>query len=86
LQSKARPSRDPVDVEGYRVRHDRIDDAGKVMLRYAGTLFHIGIGRPYKRTRVILLVARRDVRILDDKHRLIRALTIDPTRSYQPQK
>jgi transposase InsO family protein len=83
---KAKPSREPVDVEGYRIRHDRVDDAGKVTLRYAGTLFHIGVGRPYKRSRVILLVAGKDVRILDDKHRLIRAFTLDPTRTYQPQK
>jgi transposase InsO family protein len=82
---KARPSRDPVDVEGYRIRHDRVDDAGKVTLRYAGTLFHIGVGRAHKRTRVILLVAGKEVRILDDKHRLIRAFTLDPTRTYQPQ-
>jgi Integrase core domain len=82
---KARPSRDPVDVEGYRIRHDRVDDAGKVTLRYAGSLFHIGVGRAHKRTRVILLVAGKEVRILDDKHRLIRAFTLDPTRPYQPQ-
>ena len=42
---KAKPSRDPVDVEGYRIRHDRVDDAGKVTLRYAVTLIHIGIER-----------------------------------------
>jgi len=35
--------------------------------------------------RVILLVAGKEVRILDDKHRLIRAFTLDPTRPYQPQ-
>jgi transposase InsO family protein len=85
-RTKARPSREPVDVEGYRIRHDRVDDAGKVTLRYAGHLLHIGVGRPYKRSRVILLVAGKDVRILDDKHRLIRVLTLDPTKKYQPQK
>jgi transposase InsO family protein len=82
---KAKPSREPVDVEGHRIRHDRVDDSGKVTLRYAGNLLHIGVGRPYKRTRVILLVAGKDVRILDDKHRLIRALTLDPTKKYQAQ-
>jgi hypothetical protein len=34
---------------------------------------------------VILLVAGKDVRILDDKHQLIRELTLDPSRKYQPQ-
>jgi hypothetical protein len=35
-------------------RSDPVDDAGKVTLRYAGNLFHIGVGRPYKRSRVIV--------------------------------
>jgi hypothetical protein len=85
-RTKARPSREPVDVEGYRVRHDKVDDSGKVTLRYAGRLYHLGVGRPYKRTRVVLLVAGKEVRVLNERHRLIRALTLDPARSYQPQK
>jgi transposase InsO family protein len=85
-RTKARPSREPVDVEGYRVRHDKVDDSGKVTLRYAGRLYHLGVGRPYKRTPVVLLVAGKAVRILDERHRLIRALTLDPARSYQPQE
>jgi hypothetical protein len=80
-----RPSREPIDVEGYRVRHDKVDDSGKVTLRYAGRLYHLGVGRSYKRTHVVLLVAGKEVRILDERHRLIRALTIDPSRTYQPQ-
>jgi hypothetical protein len=84
-RTKARPSREPVDVEGYRVRHDKVDDLGKVTLRYAGRLYHLGVGRPFRRTRVILLVAGKDARILDERHRLIRALTIDPSRAFQPQ-
>jgi hypothetical protein len=56
-----------------------------VTLRYAADLVHIGVGRSYKRTRVVLLVAGKDVRVLDGKHRLIRTLTLDPTRKYQPQ-
>jgi hypothetical protein len=48
-------------------------------------LFHIGVGRAYKRTRVILLVVGKQVRILDDKHRLIKAFALDPTRAFQPQ-
>ncbi len=67
-RTKARPSREPVDVEGYRVRHDKVDDSSKVTLRYAGRLYHLGVGRPYKRTHVVLLVAGREVRILDERH------------------
>jgi hypothetical protein len=32
-----------------------------------------------------MLVAGRDIRILDDNGELIRQLTLDPSRDYQPQ-
>jgi transposase InsO family protein len=85
-RTKARPAQVGIDVEGYRVRHDKVDGEGSVTLRYKSRLHHIGVGRPYKRERVILLVAGADVRVLDADGKLIRALTIDPTRDYQPQK
>jgi hypothetical protein len=34
---------------------------------------------------VTLLVAGRDIRILDENNRLIRKLKLDPTRDYQGQ-
>jgi transposase InsO family protein len=82
-RTKARPSQVGLDVEGYRVRHDKVDGQGSVTLRYKSRLHHIGVGRPYKRERVILLVAGPDVRILNADGKLIRALTIDPDRDYQ---
>jgi hypothetical protein len=54
-------------------------------LRYKSRLHHIGIGRPYKGRRVILLVAGRDVRILTEDGDLLRQLKLDPERTYQPQ-
>ena len=47
-------SRDP-DTHG-RIRHDRVDKAGSVTLRHGGRLHHIGVGRTYAGTCVILLV------------------------------
>jgi transposase InsO family protein len=85
-RTKARPSQAGIDVEGYRVRHDKVDKVGKVTLRYRGQLHHIGVGRPYAGERIILLVAGRDVRILNADGKLIRELTIDPARTYQPQE
>lgn len=67
------------------MRHDKVDDSGKVTLRYVRRLYHVGVGRPNKRTHVVLLVAGKEVRILDERHRLIRALTIDPARTYRAQ-
>ncbi|HEX3897957.1 MAG TPA: transposase, partial [Mycobacteriales bacterium] len=68
-----------------RVRHDRIDKAGSVTLRVAGQLRHIGVGRTYARTDVILLILDLHVRIVHAATgELLRELTIDPRRNYQP--
>ncbi len=68
----------------YRVRHDRIDTSGVITLRYQGQLHHIGIGRAHKNTRVLVLVADLDIRIITQDGELLRHLTLDPTRDYQP--
>jgi transposase InsO family protein len=70
----------------YRIRHDRIDDTGSVSLRRAGRMHHIGIGRAHKHTPVILLIDDLDIRVINtDTGELLRALTLDPTRGYQPR-
>jgi transposase InsO family protein len=68
----------------FRVRRDRIDKAGRVTLRHESRLRHIGVGRAHARRRVLLLVADLDVRILSEDGELLRHLTIDPSRDYQP--
>jgi len=82
---KATPRLVPLDVENYRVRQDRVDKAGKVSLRYRSRLLHIGIGREHKGERVMLLVAGRNIRVVDADGVLICELTIDPERDYQPR-
>ncbi len=55
-------------------------------LRLAVRLHHIGVGRTHARTHVLMLVQHLDVRIIDAATgELIRELTIDPTRDYQPR-
>jgi hypothetical protein len=83
---KATPSLKGFTVpEHYRVRRDRIDSTGKVTLRYRSRLLHIGLGRAHAKTKVLLLVAGRDVRVVTEEGELVRELKIDPTRTYQPQ-
>jgi transposase InsO family protein len=85
-RDKARPSGPKIRVgEGVRVRKDRIDKGGKVTLRHGTTLHHIGVGHAHKGKRVTMLVHGLDVRIITDDGELIRHLTLDPTRDYQPQ-
>ena len=68
-----------------RVRRDKINKAGTVTLRVAGQLRHIGIGRTYAGTHVLLLVQDLEVRVVHAATgELLRELTIDPRRDYQP--
>ena len=68
-----------------RVRTDRVDQAGVITLRVAGRLHHIGIGRTYTGTRVLILVQDLNIRIINAATgELLRELTLDPTRDYQP--
>jgi transposase InsO family protein len=70
-----------------RIRHDVVDKSGTVTLRIASQLRHIGIGRTHKGTHVILLIQDLDVRIVNAiTGELLRELTIDTNRDYQPQK
>lgn len=69
-----------------RVRRDRVDHYGSLTLRLAGRLHHIGVGRTHARTHVLMLIQNLDVRIINAATgELIRQLTIDPTRDYQPR-
>jgi integrase-like protein len=69
-----------------RVRRDRVDDYGSITLRHAGRLHHIGVGRTHARTHVLMLIADRDIRIINAATgELLRELTLDPTRDYQPR-
>jgi transposase InsO family protein len=86
LLPKATPRGASVGVH-HRVRHDRIDTTGAVSLRRAGRLHHIGIGRAHAGTTVLMLIDDLDIRVIDTTTgQLLRHLTLDPTRNYQPQK
>jgi hypothetical protein len=80
---KARPAGAPAKTY-FRVRSDRVDDTGKVSLRFDSRLYKIGLGRAYKGRAVKLLIADQDIRVIDSNGELIRELTLDPTRIYQP--
>lgn len=68
----------------FRVREDRVDKTGKVSLRYDSRLYKIGVGRAHKGREVKLLIADQKIRVIDANGELIRELTLDPRRNYQP--
>jgi hypothetical protein len=67
------------------VRHDTIDESGKLTIRHRSRLHHTGIGRRHAGTKVLILVKDLHVRITTTTGEPIRELTLDPTRDYQPQ-
>ena len=70
----------------YRVRHDKIDAAGVITIRYNSHLHHIGLTKRRRGTKVTVLIDNLDIRVLDrDTGKLIRKLVLDPTRDYQPR-
>jgi hypothetical protein len=85
----ARPKAGPAGLTAaahYRIRHDRVDDSGVITIRYNSKLHHIGLGRAHAGTRVLALIADLDIRVINrNTGELLRALTLDPAKDYQPQ-
>ena len=83
-----RPKATPGDRTGdthYRVRHDRVDKTGRVTLRHARPPPPHRPRPEHARTRVVMLIADLDVRVIDAATgELLRHLTLDPNRDYQP--
>jgi transposase InsO family protein len=82
---KALPTGTPQTDGSYRIRHDRIDSNGKLTLRHNSRLHHLGMGRRYAGTNVLILVHELHIRILTTDGELLRELQLDPTKDYQPQ-
>ena len=82
-RTKAQPHSQPANTY-FRVRQDKVDATGKVSLRHLSHLYKIGVGRAHKGQPVKLLIADQQIRIIDLNGQLLRQLTLDPTRTYQP--
>lgn len=69
----------------HRIRRDRIDKTGSVTIRHNGRLHHIGLGRAHTGTDIVMLINGLDIRVIATATgELLRHLTLDPTRDYQP--
>ena len=86
LLPKAQPSSTDTNTH-HRIRRDRIDTTGAVSLRRAGRMHHISIGRAHAGKPVVLIIADLDIRVVaTNTGELLRHLTLDPTRGYQPRQ
>jgi len=85
----ARPKAFPTGYQippHFRIRHDKIDAAGVITIRYNSRLHHIGLSKHLRGTNVLVLINDLDIHVLArDSGKLIRKLTLDPTRDYQPR-
>jgi len=71
----------------WRSRTDIVDKHGKVTIRYAGHLRHLGIGRTHTGTPVLMLAHDRDVSVSNtNTGEIIAEFTIDPDKNYQPKR
>lgn len=81
---KALPAKPSIPVH-YRVRRDKVDNGGVITVRYDSHLRHVGLGREHRSKRVLALIADRYVRVVEQETgELLRELTLDPTKDYQP--
>jgi transposase InsO family protein len=75
----------PAIPDHYRLRRDVIDQSGTITLRYNSRLHHIGLGRLLAGIRVYVLTDDLHVRVISRDGELLRDLTLDPTKDYQPR-
>ena len=80
---KAQPSRAAPAVQ-YRVRRDKLDSYGKVTVRYLGRLCHLYVSYKRRRQPVTLLIAGAQLKVVAEDGSVLRELTLDSNRRYQP--
>ena len=79
---KATPPASTAD-QHFRIRRDTVDHCGKLTLRYASRLHHLGIGSAHAGEKVLILVTATTVTVINQNtHQLIASHHIDPDRNY----
>ncbi|MEX3505686.1 IS481 family transposase [Corynebacterium sp. LK2510] len=79
---KATPTTTP--VEEWRVRNDVVAPNGKVSIRYAGRLYHLGIGRAFAGQKILMVVTDNHITTsIKLTGEIITEHYIDTSRNYQ---
>ena len=79
---KATP-KEAKDKEHYRVRHDNVDQFGKLSLRRAGKMHHLGVGIENQFKKVFVVVDHYRVSVIEKKTgEVLSKHEIEPTRTY----
>ena len=85
LIPKAAPTQ-PDDPNIWRVRYDTIDAGGKVSLRFANRMMHLGYGRAHARTAVIVLIHGLHATTITPDGEVIAEHIINPNKGYQAKE
>lgn len=73
----------PRPADEYRVRYDHVDPHGKMSLRRAGRMHHLGIGIEHAHKRVIAIADTTTVTVIHlDTGDIIATNTIQPDKTY----
>ena len=79
---KATP-KEAKDKEHYRIRHDSVDQFGKLSLRRAGKMHHLGVGIENQFKKVYVVVDHYKVSVVEKKSgEILSQHEIAPTKSY----
>lgn len=80
---KASPQ--PLVTEDNRVRHDKVDKAGRITLRFAGEMRYLGIGRAHQATPTLTIISGTHATTTNAQTgEIIAEHDIDTGRRYQP--
>lgn len=71
----------------WRSRTDKVDRNGKLSLRYAGEVKHLGVGRAHAGKPVLMLIHDKEVTVSElDTGDILGEYTINPAKNYQSKK
>lgn len=80
---KAAPAGHRPDTSHYRLRYDHVGSNGKISLRRAGRMHHLGVGAAHRGKRVLILADDNTTTVVHlDTGQILATNTINPTRTY----
>ena len=80
---KAAPASNGHTPGHYRLRYDRLDAKGRMTLRRAGRMHHLGIGPAHARKRVLALADDHHITVIElHSGEVLSTHLIEPTKSY----
>jgi transposase InsO family protein len=80
---KATPATNGHPQRHYRIRYDRLDPKGKMSIRRAGRMHHLGIGTRHARKRVLAIADDNHITVIElETGEVISTHLIQPDRAY----